>query len=568
MSELQTLAALAVDAAVTLGVTTWVIAPGSRSAPLTVALAARTDVTRYVVYDERSAGYIALGIAQQLQRPVGLICTSGTAAANLGPAVIEAFYQRIPLLVLTADRPPEWIDQEDNQAIRQNGLYGAHVKASFTLLPDDGHPDTRWHARRTIADAVGISALLPWGPVHVNVPLREPLYAAASVPIGAQAPVAVTLDAHRALDPSGWERVLAGWRSAHRILIIGGLHPADASLAASLSELVRDSRVALIGDVTSNIHAVAAAVHRWESILSGADQATLDTMAPDLAITFGGPVTARALKSLLRTRPPEAFWRVSPVAPPPDTFQALTLAIPLDAAGFFRELAARCTPRSGFDYANVWADRARRADIGAFLGQQPFGEFVAMHSVLRMLPASSALQIGNSMPIRYANLIGIGPERRPAQVNANRGTSGIDGTVSTAVGAALARPDGLTTLLIGDLGFFYDRNGLWHSHLPANLRIVLLNNHGGGIFDLIDGPAALAPEVRRDYFLTPQPLRAERTAADFGMDYARVRDLPTLEASLATFWQERGRPALLEIESDMATNGQVFASFREWARTL
>ena len=196
----------------------------------------------------------------------------------------------------------------------------------------------------------------------------------------------------------------------------------------------------------------------------------------------------------------------------------------------------------------------------SFLEAAPFGEFQATYDVLAALPPGSHLQLGNSMPIRYANFIGPRPGHTPASVCANRGTSGIDGTVSTAVGAALAT-DTLTTLLVGDLGFFYDRNGLWHAHLPPNLRIVVLNNHGGGIFDIIDGPNRLPADLRTTYFLTPNPLSARRTAEDHGLRYYHAADRATLQSHLPAFFAAGG-PALLEIESDLPANTQVFNDFK------
>ncbi len=351
---LQTLAALAIDTAVRLGVSTWVISPGSRSAPLTAALAARTDVTRYVVLDERSAGYIALGLAQQLRAPVGLVCTSGTATLNYGPAIAEALHQAIALLVLTADRPAEWIDQQDNQALRQNALYGQNVRASFALPLDDGHPDTRWHAVRTVADALQVATAQPNGPVHINVPLREPLYAPSTAierpeQVAKQAPTIVTLP------DTTWDRLVGVWRAAQRILIVGGPNPPDARLQRALRTLLASDSVAAIGDVTANIAGVATAPG-WDAALGTRDAGTLDTLRADLVINFGGAVTSRGLKALLRSRPPREFWRLGPGLPAPDTYQSMTHAIPMGAADFLNELAERTLkldrPASG--YATSW----------------------------------------------------------------------------------------------------------------------------------------------------------------------------------------------------------------------
>jgi 2-succinyl-5-enolpyruvyl-6-hydroxy-3-cyclohexene-1-carboxylate synthase len=573
---------------VAAGVRDFVIAPGSRSAPLTVALSRRDDVTCRVVYDERSAGYIALGLAQQTRRAVGLVCTSGTAAVNFGPAVVEAFYQGVPLLVLTADRPPEWIDQQDNQAIHQHALYAPHVRASFSLPLDDGHPDTPWFVQRIASQAVTLAQGWEPGPVHINVPLREPLYP----PPGHRAAPPLAAPAHQvtaaapALHEEAWTPLLAQWQAAPRKLIVAGQHPPDAALAAALDALLAaDGSAALFADIAANLHVLAQGSSQRDLALGGSDPATLDALRPDLIVNFGGQVTSKYLKKLLRghTIP---LWHVRPSLIAPDTYQALRTVIPSRPAAFFTQLVDRLgvgagnennsTPRrkgamaqrpdhgAAFDYTNAWEQMETQGATGlaGLLATEPFGEFAAVAQVLAALPAGAHLQLGNSMAIRYANFAGLHPAHLPGRIDSNRGVSGIDGTVSTAVGAALANPQTLTLLLVGDLGFFYDRNGLWHAHLPPNLRIVLLNNHGGGIFDIIEGPDRLEDAVRRPFFLTPQPLTAARTAADFGLRYWQVDTAAGLAAALPGFFDPKTGPALLEVETDMAVNRQVFQSFR------
>ncbi len=552
------------------GITDFIVAPGSRSAPLTAALAQEPRLRCRAVVDERSAGYIALGLAQQSSRPVGLVCTSGTAAVNLGPALVEAFYQGVPLLALTADRPPEWIDQQDNQAIRQRGLYEPHVRASFELPADAGHPDARWHALRTINEAIELAMRPLPGPVHVNVPLREPLYPElARSETGQSGQGAVTrqideLPSRPQLTGEAWERLLAAWQATTRKLILAGMGAPDRDLLRALRALSRQPDVAVIADITANLFPGGTPLHHGDAILGTMDEATLRNLRPDLLVSFGGPVTSKYVKQFLRSHPPQAHWRVQPAGMAPDTYQNLTHIVPMQPRDFFAALAQRnVAPPSDSGYAAAWqrveARTARRVEV--FLRAASFGEFQAMWRVMRTLPANSRLQLGNSMPIRYANLIGHGVGELHS-VNSNRGTSGIDGAVSTAVGAALA-DDTMTTLLVGDLGFFYDRNGLWHRHVPANLRIVLLNNHGGGIFDIIDGPDRLPAEIQRSFFLTPQSLTAQRTAADHGLDYVHAGDAAGLDDALATFFDPRPRAALLEIETDMAVNSQVFRQFKE-----
>jgi 2-succinyl-5-enolpyruvyl-6-hydroxy-3-cyclohexene-1-carboxylate synthase len=339
-------------------------------------------------------------------------------------------------------------------------------------------------------------------------------------------------------------------------------------LRSALGSLSGRPDVAVIADITANLFPDGTPLHHGDAILGTRQPETLRRLEPDLVISFGGPVTSKYVKQFLRTCG-APHWRIQPAGVAPDTYQTVTHVLSVQPADFFAELAQRTVALPAApDYAANWhqLEAAAVQRLDAFLAAAEFGEFRAVQEVMAALPAGSRLQIGNSMPIRYANLVGRA-EGRLASVNSNRGTSGIDGAVSTAVGAALAG-DGLTTLLVGDLGFFYDRNGLWHGHVPANLRIVLLNNHGGGIFDIIDGPNRLPAGLYQTYFLTPQPLTAARTAADHGLDYHHAIDAASLEVVLATFFAPGPRPALLEIETDMAVNSQVFRQFKEMIAQL
>ncbi|MFZ2359590.1 MAG: 2-succinyl-5-enolpyruvyl-6-hydroxy-3-cyclohexene-1-carboxylic-acid synthase [Anaerolineae bacterium] len=569
---LQAAAQLCVDQ----GLTDFIVAPGSRSAPLTTALAQQPALRCRVVYDERSAAYIALGLAQQSGRPVGLVCTSGTAAVNLAPAVVEAFYQGVPLLVLTADRPAEWIDQQDNQAVRQRGLYEPHVLASYELPVDLSHPDARWHALRIFNEAIELAQSPLPGPVHVNVPLREPLYPELARSETGQSRVdelarsetgqsgVNVLPSSPQLSAQAWDDLLPIWQVATRKLIVAGMAAPDERLRRALHDLSQRPDVAIIADISANLFPDGTPLHHGDAILGTRHAETLRNLQPDLVISFGGPVTSKYIKQFLRDPARQAHWRVQPAGVAPDTYQTLTHVMPMQPADFFGELAQRVRDLPALpSYAAAWQrlETVTAQAVGNFLDSATFGEFQATQRVMRALPMGSRLQLGNSMPIRYANLVGYAPGMELSSVNCNRGTSGIDGTVSTAVGAALASGD-LTTLIVGDLGFFYDRNGLWHAHVPSTLRIVLLNNHGGGIFDIIDGPNRLPAELHQAYFLTPQPLTARRTAADHGLDYCHAADAAGLEDALATFFNPRPRAALLEIETDMAVNSQVFRQFK------
>jgi 2-succinyl-5-enolpyruvyl-6-hydroxy-3-cyclohexene-1-carboxylate synthase len=574
----QTLERVA-DICVRLGVQQFIIAPGSRSAPLVTALARRPELALRVVIDERAAAYVALGIAQQTHKPVGLVCTSGTASLNFAPAITEAFYQQVPLLVLTADRPPEWIDQQDNQAIHQPYLYEPHILGSFAFPAEAAHPDTQWHAERMMAQAIHLTTFPVAGPVHINFPLREPIYPNAPSPESlATARKLIQLAPTRPqLSEASWDELIPAWRGARRKLVVAGMHPPDERLRRALQHLGADPSVAVIADITANLYPDGTALHHSDMILGVRNPALIEQLRPDLVVNFGGQTVSKYLKQLLRQHPPHALWQLQPSGRAPDTFQSLTQILPLAAGDFLGELAQRVAGASTqkparlevASYAHAWRALEHSAShaLAAFFGQCAFGEFKALYQVMGALPANSHLQVGNSMPIRYANFIAHLPNMGQMQVNANRGVSGIDGTVSTAVGAALTTKQ-ITTLLVGDLAFFYDRNGLWQEHLPANLRIVLLNNHGGGIFDLIEGPNKLTAPLQQRFFLTPHPLTARRTAEDHGLDYFGAESEAALSACLAEFWAQRPRPAILEIESEIATNTQVFNQFRQLVAEL
>lgn len=548
----------------------FVISPGSRSAPLTLALVRHPDLTCRAVVDERSAGFIALGIAQQLRRPVGLVCTSGTATLNYGPAIAEAFYQRIPLLIFTADRPPEWIDQNDGQTIPQREMFGKLCRANFEMPVDDAHPDARWHAERIISEAIHASLWPAPRPVHINVPLREPLYPNAELKYTAHPKIISSVVPRPVFDHHDWDKLMIDWRRATRRLIVAGMHAPNLKLAECLRVLQGDSNTAVVFDVTSNLHD-ALTLHHSDMALGTADETIRRDLSPDLLVSIGGPVVSKNLKMFLRKHTPKIHWHLDPAGQCIDTFQSLTHVLPVSADYFFEQLAAhspslqRRGPGGGStvaeqNYNAVWTRqeyRARKA-LEYFLKELPHCEFSAIHAIFSHLPKYSHLQLGNSGIVRFASYLGLSQTKGVA-VNSNRGTSGIDGTLSTAVGAALATSK-LTTAIIGDLAFFYDRNALWNSHVPNSLRIVVSNNNGGGIFRILDGAGSL-PELAQ-YFEVEHNLTAERTAADHGLNYYRCQALGDIEKRLPKFFAPQDRAAILEVHTDKKVNTVTFLKFK------
>jgi 2-succinyl-5-enolpyruvyl-6-hydroxy-3-cyclohexene-1-carboxylate synthase len=614
-----------------LGITDVVLSPGSRCAPLTIAFARHPGIAVRTVPDERAAAFIALGLAQAQRRAVALVCTSGTAGLNYAPAVAEAYFQQIPLVLFTADRPPEWIDQLDGQTIRQTDLYGAHAKGSFTFPADTTHADAQWHATRMVSEAIGLAQQFPAGPVQVNVPLREPFYpkqgeelqfgpvkVTRELPGRPQLPTAVMQELHEAL------------RSTSRVLVVAGQHPADTELLLALQQFAATHQVPVVGDLIANLHLPAAPSYdqrlrplgRHDVFMAVPEPGLKEALKPELLITFGQSLISKALKLYLRNARPTQHWHVQPAGPVADTFQALTKVVRMEPVDFFTALsvekpsatnsimvsapavpgsipggttpnhstaqdATRVAPRPqplGEPVRLSWptpdANPAKAAYLKPWLAaeswatnflheftqqpHQPFNEFTAIYHALQHLPARTALHLANSMAVRYANILGV-PAGRAVEIFANRGTSGIDGCTSTAVGAALAQPGRPVVLLTGDVAFFYDRNAFWHNYPTPNLRVVLLNNHAGGIFRLIDGPRQ-QPELE-EFFETRQPLRAENTARDFGLGYFAVSTFAELESVLPVFFAAETGASLLEITTDSATNAEFFEHYRALVRT-
>lgn len=560
-----------------------IVCPGSRSAPLTLAVARHPTLHTRVMADERSAGFVALGMALQSNRPVAIICTSGSAVYNLSPAVAEAFFQQIPLLLLTADRPHEWLHQQDGQTMDQVGVFGAQVKRSYDLPADYGHSDARWFIERTVNEAVWLSQLAPAGPVHINVPLREPFYPAADerMEFG---PVRIidTLTAEPVLAPETWHRLLNEWDESERTLIAVGQMPRNPALLGILQTISEETGVPVLGEITSNLPDNGLFITHSDTILTGLSDETATALRPDLLITFGNSFLARNLKTFFRDAASHRsasdgqnayrHWHIQPATDRiRDPFQSLTTLIPAEPFAFLEKLFADIDYQQflqGDDedeshpFFNTWqlAERKAAKRVAQTLAapNQPLTDWMAVQAILEQLPENSVLHLANSMPVRYANLCGLSHRQR-ISVSANRGVSGIDGCLSTALGAALLT-DQIVTLLIGDIAFFYDRNALWSAPIPANLRIVLLNNDGGHIFRMIDGPGR-QPELET-YFETPHGYTARNTADDAGITYQACSSAALLATLLPDFFKPGKTASLLELTTDKQENQEQFNHYK------
>ena len=544
------------------GISNAIISPGLRSAPLTLAFARHPGLICRVLVDERSAAFVALGISQQKCQPTVLISTSGTAALNYTPALAEAFYQQIPLLIFTADRPPEWIDQRDNQTIHQHRVYGDHCKAFFSMPVDTDHPDATWHAGRVISEAIIASQTRPYGPVHVNVPLREPLIDQTTAKSQSAIKIIKSGDTKRALAEQVWPELLDEWQQAKsKVIVLGMSKPGtyDADVLQQLSDM---QDVVILADVLSGLNGYYPHAH-FDMILGKNDSELLRSLAGELLITTGAAIISKHLKLFLRENQPQYHWHVEPGDGCPDTYKSLTRVLPCDESVFFRSLALKVQNKvsvSDNSFSQKWQDAEEQTAImlANFLAEAPFCELSALQTVLNELPENSNLQLGNSGIVRMVSLLTL-PVEKNIRVNANRGTSGIDGTVSTAVGAALASSE-MTTLVTGDLAFFYDRNGLWQQQLPVNLRIIVFNNGGGGIFRILEDVRE-QPELEI-YFEAGQKITAENTARDHGLEYMSATDQELLQNQLAFFFSDKSKPAILEVRFDKYKNAEASLAFK------
>jgi 2-succinyl-5-enolpyruvyl-6-hydroxy-3-cyclohexene-1-carboxylate synthase len=535
------------------GIKNVILSPGSRCAPITLAFVRHPEMHCRTIADERSAAFVALGMAQQLEKPVVLVCTSGSAVLNYAPAVAEAFFQQIPLIVITADRPPEWIDQWDGQTIRQENGYGKHVKGHFSFPDEFSHPDKIWHSNRIVNEAINMAGQHPCGPVHINIPLREP-FCPEREEIFSYKNKTRIFDGIKGLPVLSGESILklkTSLEKYRRILIVPGQQRPNTETATLLNKIIQDKKAVVVTDVISNLQSDHSITYH-DHFLQVLEE--IAPICPDLIISFGKSIISKSLKLFLR-RSEAAHWHIQPNGYVPDTYQHLVKILQTDPSDLLKLLDENLQA-SDESFYNQWnnAEKKLMHHFPEIMEQADFGEYKAIHECLKHLPSPSKIHLSNSMTVRYANFIGIKDGNQ--EVVCNRGTSGIDGANSTAVGCTFTTKDPVI-LITGDMAFFYDRNAFWHNYSLPNLRIILLNNHAGGIFRLIEGPSKL-PELE-EFFETRQSLNAKLLAQEHGFDYFLVEEEENLKEILKNFYHPSIKPKILEISSDSNQNAKILA---------
>ena len=549
-----------------------VLCPGSRSAPLALAFTRHPEIQTKIFSDERSAGFIALGMAQQSKKPTVVICTSGTAVYNLAPAVAEAYFSRTPLVIFTADRPNEWIAQQDGQTIHQNDIFGKHVKKSYSLPQEYEHSDIKWSINRIVNEAINISLQEPKGPVHLNIPFREPLYPQTDEQISYSEDIRIIEDHSCALHLTDDQKefIKESWDQYNNVLIVSGQREFDHNIIDALTGFFKVHNVPIVSDIISNSFTIPKMVKHSDVFLGQCSDAVKKTLKPDLLITFGGSVISKNLKLFLRQYRSKEHWHIQPGGEVADTFQSITHVFNTTADSFFNFLHT-ISRQENFEsqkqnnFNKFWEVEERRAErsLKEFFPTKELSELDVVNEVLKNLPRPCNLHLSNSMSVRYANYIGLTSDQTGIEVFANRGTSGIDGCTSTAVGHSLLS-DIPNVLITGDLAFFYDRNAFWHNYPLPNLRVVLLNNHGGIIFKMIDGPGSV-PEAD-EYFITKQVLNAKKLCEEFDLEYLKLDNKRKVKNLIKDFFDTDKRTKVLELETDIVHNKEIFDNLKKQIR--
>ena len=540
------------------GIRKAIISPGSRNAPLIIAFNRHPKIECFSISDERSAAFIALGMAQGSQQTVAIICTSGSAALNYAPAVAEAYFQEVPLLVITADRPPEWIDQWDGQTIRQKGIYGQHIKASYHL-PVVSQEEDSWQAYRKVNEACIQASTGLKGPVHINIPFREPFYPAADEKwaVDQSAAFIEHISSAFSLGKEELIRLRSEFASYEKVAFLLGQQDYPQAFLDNLDDVSQKLQIPVYADIISNGHSLKNAIRFTDSIGIQLQQQVGTAYVPDLVISFGRSIISKQLKLFLRKNK-VAQWHIdsykNSIA---DPFSSLQKLIQTEPSNFLEEIQTTKPKANSFLDSWTTAEKEVKELSHNFLkAQAEFNEFSALYALMQHIPDGSQLHLANSLSVRYINFIG---SEKADKVWCNRGTSGIDGSNSTAMGHAVIHKDQQHILITGDVAFFYDRNAFWHKYPYDNLKVVLINNHGGSIFKMIKGPKE--QQELEDFFVTEQRSNASHLCAEFGIEYTQVNEQKDLTPAIQAWLSDTGC-SLLEIQTNSEVNQRIFESFK------
>ncbi|RSC94050.1 2-succinyl-5-enolpyruvyl-6-hydroxy-3-cyclohexene-1-carboxylic-acid synthase [Tenacibaculum singaporense] len=540
------LAQLVVSACNQFNIDTVVISPGSRNAPLTVGFSNHPEIETLSVVDERCAAFFAMGIAQQKQQPVAIVCSSGSALLNYYPAIAEAFYSNIPLVVISADRPKHLIDIGDGQTIRQENVFENHILFSANLIEEESQ------LKNNISLLIeGLqTSITQKGPVHINVPFDEPLYETVEKPKPFDFSSVI---ASKAKKPIDLDKLLPVWNSSVKKMILVGSHFPDTELQKILNVYAEDTSVLVLTETTSNIYNPKF-INSIDKLISKLTEEEYKELQPEVLLTLGGMVISKRIKQFLRKLQPKHHWHVDELKAM-DTYHCLSEFLQVKPVTLLISLSKE-KKNVESNYQQTWLQEKEQRAVKheEYLKDCEYSDLKSFEVILESIPDNSQVQISNSSIIRYSQLFDVNPTLK---VFCNRGTSGIDGSTSTAVGAAYASKN-QTIFITGDLSFFYDSNALWNTNIPKNFRIIILNNAGGGIFRYIPGPLTTNAT---EYFETPHDLTAEHLSKMYGFEYVQTKDLKSLQSSLISFYEESNQPKIMEVFTPKEINDVVLKNY-------
>ena len=529
------------------GVHDIIISPGSRNAPLTIGFTNNPKFNCYSIADERCAAFFALGIAQQTKKPVAIVCTSGSALLNYYPALAEAFYSQIPFIVISADRPSDKIDIGDGQTIRQENVFINHSLYNANLTEDATEANDVF-----INEAINV-AIARKGPVHINVPFEEPLYETTNK-LSVDFNVTGLHITHPLVDVDDIIAFSTLWNHSKKVLVLVGECAPNSVEQRWLDQLAEIPSVVVMTETTSNLHHPSF-INTIDTLITPFSQAEFLKLQPRILITFGGMIVSKRVKAFLRKYKPRHHWHIDEWRAY-DTFGILTNHFKVNPNQFFRQFLP-FVKGTGSDYKVAFTKiiAKRKVKHDEYLDQIPFSDLKVFESVLSGLPKDIQLQVSNSSPIRYAQLFAIDPS---IEVFCNRGTSGIDGSTSTAIGAAVGSQKP-TVLITGDVSFLYDSNALWNNYIPKNFKIILINNGGGGIFRIL--PGHQETETFNTFFETSHCLTAEHLAKMYLLDYASASDEASLKQGLDNLYKQNDKPMILEIFTPTRENDKLLSNY-------
>lgn len=516
------------------GVTRVVISPGSRHYPIVRSLEADSDFDLYSVVDERSAAFFGIGLIRATGEPSAVLTTSGTAAVNLASAMADAYYQRLPLVAITADRLPQLLDQMEDQMVDQTELFAGTIRARGLLRPIESDVD-HWYNNRVINEVLLAMRVNGVGPVHINAPIAGHTGLKYDV---AELPAARVISHHT---PSAWATDWSGVSSRLRgkrvMLLWGQSDPPDEQLLQALDFFTSRTDSIVISDHLGNLHTRNSLPNAFLTLRSGSVRR--GALTPDVVISMGGALfLIDEVKAVLRRGEVE-HWRVDPDGQVVDPFGQLTDIFQVAPLDFLRNAVAVEEPVASANYLSEGIEIAQSLPAP----DSAYGELSVIGKFLERLPQGVALHVANSAPMRMAHLY---PIDTTVLVLGNRGVNGIDGTMSATIGYAAAsqRP---TFLVIGDLSFFYDMNSLGIRHFPPTLRILLINNGGGALMHAAPVPPSLSDQASR-HTSAGHVNSARGWVESLGLGYRSARDQGEFEDSLGWFFEQtRQGPRVFEV---------------------